>query len=250
MKIKLTPSQAVPSNFARILCAFLGFVLSLVPAAFSQGTAFTYQGRLTENSLPAQGSYDLSFSLFNSPAAAVPMAGPVINSAVAVSNGLFSVTLNFGAASFDGGERWLEVRAGTNGASVLQALSPRQLLTATPYAVRALSAGSVPSGAISGGMLADGAVTASKLAPGAVSQLGASDGVPAAAVSVDASGRMGIGTTTPEAGLEINTTAAILSARRAFQVRDESSGYTNLNGANSMATFNSLVAVSGYNDDG
>src|SRR5436305_2270564 len=36
--------------------------LTLVPPfAFSQGTGFTYQGRLTVNSGPATGTYDLQF---------------------------------------------------------------------------------------------------------------------------------------------------------------------------------------------
>ena len=33
---------------------------------FAQGTAFTYQGRLLENSSPASGAYDLRFTLYDS----------------------------------------------------------------------------------------------------------------------------------------------------------------------------------------
>jgi hypothetical protein len=31
----------------------------------AQGTAFTYQGRLTDGGSPANGSYDLTFALFS-----------------------------------------------------------------------------------------------------------------------------------------------------------------------------------------
>jgi hypothetical protein len=35
----------------------------------SVGTAFTYQGRLTDGGTPANGTYDLRFRLFNAPSA-------------------------------------------------------------------------------------------------------------------------------------------------------------------------------------
>jgi len=39
--------------------------LAGVHQAAAQGTAFTYQGRLNSGGNPANGSYDLTFSLFN-----------------------------------------------------------------------------------------------------------------------------------------------------------------------------------------
>jgi len=53
-----------------------------------------------------------------------------------VSNGLFTVTLDFGA-NFPGANRWLEIGVRTNGGGAYTTLSPRQALTATPYAIMA-----------------------------------------------------------------------------------------------------------------
>ena len=62
---------------------------SKLATAYAQGTAFTYQGRLSNGNSPANGSYDLTFSLFNAPSGGSAVAGPVPTNAVAVSNGLF-----------------------------------------------------------------------------------------------------------------------------------------------------------------
>jgi len=82
---------------------------------FAQGTAFTYQGRLSFNGSPATGSYDLTFAVFATNATGSPLALPVTNSATAITNGLFSVPLDFGAGIFTRPDRWLEIGARTNG---------------------------------------------------------------------------------------------------------------------------------------
>ena len=67
-------------------------------AASAQGTAFTYQGRLNNGGAPASGSYDLAFRLYTTDIAGTPIAGPVTNTAVAVTNGLFTTLVNLGNA--------------------------------------------------------------------------------------------------------------------------------------------------------
>ncbi|HEX5399893.1 MAG TPA: hypothetical protein VFY06_12690 [Verrucomicrobiae bacterium] len=62
----------------------------------AQTTAFTYQGRLLTTNGPANGSYDLQFTLFDAQANGNPLGTPWTNSAVAISNGLFTVTVDFG----------------------------------------------------------------------------------------------------------------------------------------------------------
>lgn len=112
---------------------------SLQPSTCSaQGTAFTYQGRLVSGVNAANGIYDLRFAIYdstNSPGNLV--AGPVTNSATAVSNGLFTVTLDFGAGVFTGAARWLDVAVRTNGAGSFTALTPRQPINPAPYAITA-----------------------------------------------------------------------------------------------------------------
>ena len=116
--------------------------ISLQPInALAQGTAFTYQGRLNTGSNPANGSYNLTFTLFTTGSGGSAAAGPVTNSATAVSNGLFTVTLNFGNGLFNGTAYWLEIGVATNGSTSFQTLSPRQFLTPTPYAIYGENAG-------------------------------------------------------------------------------------------------------------
>src|SRR6266542_1381906 len=76
----------------------------IMPSAFSQGTAFTYQGRLNDNGAPANGNYGMMFYLCDTPASGGQLANlGIVN--VPVSNGLFTVTLDFGA-NFPGADRW------------------------------------------------------------------------------------------------------------------------------------------------
>lgn len=109
----------------------------------AQGTAFTYQGRLTSGTIAANGSYDLTFSLFSVSSGAGQVGSTYPAPATPVSNGLFTVALDFGA-NFPGANRWLEIGVRTNGSvGAYTTLSPRQALTATPYAIMAGNAGNL-----------------------------------------------------------------------------------------------------------
>src|SRR5262245_59421623 len=97
------------------LLLLAGFVM-FGSHAFAQGTAFTYQGRLDNGGSPANGTYDLRFTLFdstNNPG--VVIAGPLTNAAVAITNGLFTVTLDFGPGPFTGAARWMEIGVRSSG---------------------------------------------------------------------------------------------------------------------------------------
>jgi len=103
--------------------------------AHAQGTAFTYQGRLNSSGSPANGSYDLAFTLFATNTSGVAVAGPVTNIAVAVTNGLFTTLVDFGPGAFTGTSNWLTLAVSTNGANSFNTLAPRQQVTPTPYAL-------------------------------------------------------------------------------------------------------------------
>ena len=111
----------------------------------AQSTAFNYQGRLNSTGAPASGAFDVRFSLFAMNTNGVSLAGPVTNSAVAVSNGLFTGAVDFGAGVFSGGNRWLELAVRTNGSGAFTVLAPRQQITAAPYALYAPNAGRAAS---------------------------------------------------------------------------------------------------------
>ena len=93
------------------------------------------------------------------------------NSATGVTNGLFTITLDFGAGVFSAGNRWLEVGVRTNGNSAFSALVPRQKITPTPYALYAAGAGTAASaGAVAAGNIV-GTLTTAQL-PASVPLLG------------------------------------------------------------------------------
>jgi hypothetical protein len=138
-----------------LVCVLAAFCA--VESLSAQGTAFTYQGQLNDTGSPANGSYDLTFALYNSSNPAFTnVAGPVTNSAVAVTNGLFTTLLDFGPGIFTGTNYWLGISVRTNGGTTFTALSPRQPLTPTPYAIFANTAsnlsGTLPSAQLSGAL--------------------------------------------------------------------------------------------------
>lgn len=99
-------------------------------------TAFTYQGQLIDASGSANGIYDLQFTLYTAQTGGEKL-GVIVYEDLVLSNGLFTVQLDFGSA-INSHENWLEVavRLG-NGTDAYTVLSPRQRLTLTPYAILA-----------------------------------------------------------------------------------------------------------------
>jgi hypothetical protein len=147
MKAKHAP------KFAAVLLLFA--TLGLRPStALAQGTAFTYQGRLNNGTNPANGTYSFEFSLFTAPSGGSQIGGTVTTSAIGVTNGLFTVAIDFGSGAFTGATNWLQIGVETNGGSSFTPLTPRQQLTPTPYAIFAEGAGNVtgvlPSSGLSG----------------------------------------------------------------------------------------------------
>jgi hypothetical protein len=120
----------------------------------AQGTAFTYQGRLNSNGSPASGTYNVTFTLFDTNTTGAAIAGPATNNAVFVTNGLFTAQVDFGAGVFTGATNWLEIGVETNGASPFTTLTPRQQLTPVPYAIFAESSsnllGTLPTSSLGG----------------------------------------------------------------------------------------------------
>ena len=125
-----------------LLLGLLGHCI-VAPQLNAQGTAFTYQGRLNNGAAPANGLYDFKFMLYDSIVPNADFVGPITNSAVNVSNGLFTVVLDFGEDVFTGHPNFfLEVWTRPNGvATDFFTLTPRQHITPTPYAIHAGTAG-------------------------------------------------------------------------------------------------------------
>lgn len=126
---------------------------ALAGVASAQGTAFVYQGRLSDGNRPANGTYDFRVSLFDVATGGASLAGPLSFPSSGVTNGLFQLSLDFGAGAFSAASRWVEVSVRTNGASGFSILSPRRALLPSPQALFANTAAtvvSVPASALRG----------------------------------------------------------------------------------------------------
>ena len=169
-------------GLARLLILAINLQLS---NSHAQGTAFTYQGRLNSVGAPVNGSFDFQFIAYDNSVGGSQQGSIVTTNAAGVSNGLFTVTLNFGSI-FTGAARWLDISVRTNGAASYTVLSPRQNLTPAPYAVYASNAGNAATANNFSGSLA-GDVTGTQAAT-VVSSVGGQTAanVAAGAVAVNA----------------------------------------------------------------
>jgi hypothetical protein len=122
-------------HFAAIL-----IILMIVFTVQAQTSEFTYQGRLDDSSIPATGTYLLQFRLYDAAAAGTQIGTTLSDVPATVVNGIFTVRLDFGGAAFSGAQRFVEISVKRNAGDAYTMLSPRQSVTSTPYAVRALNA--------------------------------------------------------------------------------------------------------------
>lgn len=97
-----------------------------------------------DGNAPANGTYDFRVELYDAPSGGNQVGLTLTKSAVAVNEGLFTLTLDFGNV-FDGLALWLDIAVRPAGSGNFTALQPRQAITATPYALNLIPGSTIKS---------------------------------------------------------------------------------------------------------
>ena len=118
----------------------LALPLALLPSAaraVDVGSAFTYQGSLTDAGVAPNAPYDFRFSLFDAANGGAQVAGPILRDDVPVLGGVFTVELDFGSGGnhFYGDARWLLVEVRLGASTGAYTPMTRQRLNPSPYAI-------------------------------------------------------------------------------------------------------------------
>jgi hypothetical protein len=181
-----------------------GMAEELAPQGTPLGSAFTYQGQLSRGSNLVNGTCNLRFALYDAVSGGNQVGSGLTRTGVSVVGGLFTVPdLDFGIGAFGGEKRWLAVQVQCPGDAGFTALSPRQALTAPPYAFYWGGQFSGPSGGIgltlTGGMIGlsgigtSAGVTGSSSTASGIGVIGTSSGADAMGVVGSTTSTSGIG---------------------------------------------------------
>jgi len=143
------------------------------------GTVFTYQGRLNDGGSPANGTYDFLFYMYDAQSDGNFLSNYGVPD-LTVTDGYFTVQLDFGSGAFTGEARWLEIWVKEDSQASYTSLSPRVPLIAVPYAHSLRPGAEVESTTGSALQLSTSATSASALYANA----SASSGNPAAVYGI------------------------------------------------------------------
>lgn len=133
-RVKSVPKALCASAIA--MCSLLTFQ----PTSAQSATQFTYQGQLDSGGGLADGTHDLRFTLWTLQSGGVQAGSAVCLDHVRVTDGLFTVPLDFGAAAMQSQPRFLQIEVrqddtpGNCGTGSFTMLTPRQTLTSAPFA--------------------------------------------------------------------------------------------------------------------
>ncbi len=125
------------------------------PQAAPITSTFNYQGRIIKDGVPITSTCAIEFKLFDASTGGNQIGTTQTHGSVTVKAGLFTVALNFGDSAFTGDQRYLQVAFKCSGDANWTTMSPRQPLTAVPYAL-SLRPGATISSSDASAMLASG----------------------------------------------------------------------------------------------
>ena len=120
------------------------FVAILAISSLAQSTEFNYQGSMKDGANPANGNYDFEFRLFDAVSGGNQIGLTIVaRNNVAVTNGIFSVAIDFGTVIvpvIPGADRYLDIRVRLTGGGAFTPLSPRNKIATSPFAIQSLNA--------------------------------------------------------------------------------------------------------------
>ena len=126
---------------AVMLALLAGLALAQQPAGSPLTAAFTYQGRLNSSGIPYTGPCDFQFGLWDALSGGAQVGPTQTLTNVPLTDGYFTVLLDWGADKFFGEQRWLEIYVRCPaGSGAYTPLTPRQQLTVSPQASFAMNA--------------------------------------------------------------------------------------------------------------
>ncbi len=206
----------------------VGIVLGVVAVAVipvyagTRDLGFTYQGQLKQAGVPLTGVVDIRVTLLDLPERGAPIGPTLIFDGqpnnlppVEIVNGLFSMSLDFGADAFDGRPRYLEIELRSPHDPGNQArytmLGPRQLVTAAPMALHARGLTVDQGGGlqISGDFHTTGKINASAYTSNSPLIFEVNPGNVECARFDDTNCFFGLGTTSPQAKLHVAGTTGV-----------------------------------------
>ncbi len=206
----LSTKRRAHASFARLLLLLCWLWLS-VSALQAQTTAFTYQGKLTDAGNPANGNFDLQFKLFDTVTVGTgtQQGAPVTVSNVTVTAGIFTVQLDFGAGVFSGAGRFLEIAVKPTSGGTFTVLGPRQSITSTPYAIKSANAATADglspacAGCVTGAQIGSLPINSGSYIQNTITpQVGSNFNISGNGLI---GGNVGIGTSSPQGKLEVQT---------------------------------------------
>lgn len=161
-ELRLRQKEKKMTKAVNLVLTILILGIFSVPGILAQTSEISYQGSLKDGAALASGNYDIEFRLYDAASGGLLIGTEIYLSPVVVTDGVFAVKLDFGAAGFPGQDRYLEIAVRKTGVGSLVTLGPRQKIGSAPYAIQSLQATTATTAFIASNAQALGGVNASQ----------------------------------------------------------------------------------------